>query len=506
MTSRRLASLLIVGAMVLAACSPSKTQISSEESERTDAPEAVADVYDQDIAWEQCGELECAVIQVPLDWSEPDGDTVDLAINRLAAGDQDARIGSLLINPGGPGASGLELTEYFGAIAGEQLLAHYDVIGFDPRGVGASTPVECGPADVIDEAFITDSVLLTQDDVDAGVALTAEFAERCRDDSGPIVEHVDTVSAARDMDIIRAAVGDDQLHYLGYSYGTQLGATYAQLYPEGVGRMVLDGAVDFLLPAAELSRGQATGFEQALTNYLTWCTSTADCALAGDVETARGQLQDLFDTALTDTFPTGTPWDLNGNLMIYGVVVTLYDEASWSFLNMALEEVVSQGTASIMYELANFYLDRDPISGEYLTNSTWVRSAIGCLDDTGETAGWGIDEMLDFRADMEDASPTFGWWFGTGTGCQGWPFVADEQVTSLEATADAAPILVIGTTQDPATPFAWSESLAEQMDSATLIAYDGEGHTAYGRSNQCIIDAVDGYLVEGIMPDSGLTC
>lgn len=509
----RLVAASAVAVLVLAACSPDKTQVSpSDEADPaptasgTAAPPATgaSDVYDQELQWSECGELECATIQVPLDWSEPDGDTIEVALNRHPARSADARLGSLLINPGGPGGSGLDLTEYFATTAGDDLLDAYDVVGFDPRGVGASTPVQCGTDEEIDAFYLPDTLIETQDDLDAANARAADFAANCRVESGAVIENVDTVSAARDMDVIRAAVGDDQLNFLGFSYGTQLGATYAELYPENVGRLVLDGAVDFLLPSIDQARGQAEGFENALTNFLRWCGERDTCPLDGGLDAQKSQLSAMMERALDEPYDSGTEWGVNGNLFVYGVVVTLYDEASWPFLEIALEEVAGTGEAAVMYELANFYLDRDTATGEYQTNSTWAFTAIGCLDEVPGDP-WTIDDVDEFRDAMVKASPTFGWWFASGAGCDEWPWTANEHVTSLEAAATAEQMLVIGTTNDPATPYWWSESLAERLD-ASLLTYDGEGHTAYGRSNQCIIDAVDGFLVDGRMPDSGTQC
>ncbi|MFW2512353.1 alpha/beta hydrolase [Demequina sp. SO4-13] len=506
----RLVAASAVAVLALAACTPDKTQVSPDDaaptSTGTPAPggTGASGIYEQQLEWSECGELECATIRVPLDWSDEDGDTIEVALNRHRALDADARLGSLLINPGGPGGSGLALTEPFVTTAGEALLDSYDVIGFDPRGVAASTPVQCGTDEQVDEYYIPDRLIETQDDLDEANEAAADFAALCRLESGAVVENVDTVSAARDMDVIRAAVGDEQLNFLGFSYGTQLGATYAELYPENVGRLVLDGAVDFLLPSVEQASGQAEGFENALTNFLRWCGERDSCPLAGGVDAMKSQLSSMMDRALDDPFPSGTEWGVNGNLFVYGVVVTLYDEASWPFLEQALAEVAASGDASIMYELANFYLDRDGTTGEYTTNSTWAFTAIGCLDDVPGDE-WTIEDVDDFRAEMREASPTFGWWFASGAGCDAWPWTADRHITSLESAATAEQMLVIGTTNDPATPYWWSESLAERLD-ATLLTYDGEGHTAYGRSNQCIIDQVDGFLVDGEMPDSGTQC
>ncbi|PKQ26958.1 MAG: alpha/beta hydrolase [Actinobacteria bacterium HGW-Actinobacteria-4] len=461
-------------------------------------------VYGQQVQWERCGALDCATILVPLDWSKPNGDTIEIAVNRHAAGNQGDRIGSLLINPGGPGGSGLDLTEYFVSSAGDRLLDSYDVIGFDPRGVGSSTPVKCGDGAELDAFYIADTVIETEADVEAARQAVADFAQRCLDISGPVVENVDTISAARDMDVIRAVVGDSELHYLGYSYGTQLGATYAQLYPHNVGRIVLDGAVDFLLPPEELSEGQAEGFEDALTEFLQWCVPQEMCLLGDDVEVARAKVAELIITARDQGFDTASDAEVNGNLMIYGVVVTLYDEASWPYLQLALNEIITLNQATIVYELANFYFDRNSVTGEYNGNSTEAFTAIGCLDDGGGESTT-LADVREFEASSIELSPTFGWWFASGLGCDGWPWTAREEITTLDAAATANTMLVVGTTNDPATPYKWSVSLAERLG-AGLLTYQGDGHTAYGRSNQCVIDAVDAYLVDGVLPDSGLRC
>ncbi len=244
-------------------------------------------VYGQSLQWSACGELECATIKVPLDWADPNGQTITLQLNRSKARKPDERLGSVVINPGGPGGSGLDLTGYFVGFAGDSLLDHYDVVGFDPRGVGKSTPINCGTTKELDAYFTAQDVAETAADVTMLDARNAAFAEHCRALSGPLIENVDTASAARDMDVIRDAVGDPKLNYLGFSYGTQLGATYAVLYPQNVGRFVLDGAVDFLLSEQDLSAGQARGFEASLDAYIADCLTQANCPLPARSRTSR---------------------------------------------------------------------------------------------------------------------------------------------------------------------------------------------------------------------------
>ncbi|WP_083980218.1 alpha/beta hydrolase [Demequina salsinemoris] len=521
MTSRPTRSIALAAVYVLAlsACTSGTSDATDEEGGSSGADASSAPVatsaevptgfesyYDQELSWEDCGDYECATVEVPLDWTDPSSDAIEIAINRAAATDQDSKVGSLLINPGGPGGSGLDFLDYFVSYAGDAVAESYDVIGFDPRGVGESTAVDCGDGQTLDDFYIPDYPSATQADLDEADQRVADFAAGCEEISGDLMANVDTVSAARDMDVIRAALGDDELNYLGSSYGTQLGATYAQLYPDTVGHMVLDGAVDFLLSDEEQGVGQAEGFEQALTSFIEYCQGTGTCPLSSDVETAREQIGDLATSALENPLPSGyDDYDVNGNLMVYGIVVTLYSEDSWDYLIQAIEEVYSQGTASIFYQLAGFYLDRDADSGEWTSNSSVAFTAIGCTDGSaGED--WTIDDQEELTAAMEEASPTFGWWFATGAGCSAWPWPAHQTIDELDYPDDANTILVVGTTGDPATPYEWAENLTDELGNAELLTYDGEGHTAYGRSNSCINDAVDAFLVDGTVPDSGTVC
>ena len=504
MRNRRVIPILAAASalLMLTACAPDRTQVTPSEMPTAAPTEAGFDAYAQTLEWSTCGSLQCADVRVPLDWTNPSGESITLKINKLPA--KGEAKGALLINPGGPGGSGLDFTEYFGVSAGEDLLKAYDVIGFDPRGVGSSTPIDCGDAQTVDAYVVTDFPLETEADVAAANQRNEDFAKGCQDRTGALIANVDTVSAARDMDVIRALVGDEKLNYLGFSYGTQLGATYAELYPDHVGQMALDGAVDFLLPSDDQAAGQAAGFENALTNFVTWCAKESTCHLDKNPDAAKKQIHDIAFNAIAHPV-SGNGIKVNGNLMTYGIVVTLYDEASWPYLEQGLNEVIDQNTATIMAQLADFYLDRDVETGEYLTNSTVAFTAISCLDDSDQTV-WDLSTVDAFRAKMEQASPTFGWWFAASTGCSQWPFEAHQTVDSLSKAASASPILVVGTTNDPATPYQWAKNLTDELGNATLLTYDGEGHTAYGRSNQCIIDAVDGWLVDGTMPRSGTVC
>lgn len=508
----RAAALAGVVGLILAGCVAPKQQTTLPEPEPgVDEPatpppagQSLAELYDQDVGWVPCGDDECTTVAVPLDWDDPEAGSIGIAVKRVVAtGSADERIGSLLINPGGPGGSGIDfLSSVVDYVVSDDVRAAYDIVGFDPRGVGQSSAVDCGDDALVDAYFTTDVPMEDQADVEAARADLAAFGQACLEATGPLLGEVDTVSAARDMDLLRAVLGDSELYYLGFSYGTFLGATYAGLYPENVGRLVLDGALDPSMSSDDLSIGQAIGFENALRAYVEYCQSTSDCPLTGSVDDGMAQVAEIASRAEADPIPAYGGATVNGTMAFYGIVVTLYDDASWRYLTMALSEVVSTGTATTLLELANFYLDRTP-DGQYTANVMVAFTAINCLDYPMEVRDY--DEMVAFAEEVAEGSPTFGRDFGMAIGCETWPFPATGVREPITAPG-AAPILVIGTTGDPATPYEWSVALAEQLESASLLTWEGEGHTAYGRGGQCVDEIVEAYLLDGEVPADGARC
>lgn len=502
------AASLAVAALALAACTaPPKVQTPADDASAAAAtatgeagPEGFEAFYGQTLDWTACDSgFECATATAPLSWQDPEAGSIDLALKRLPASGE--RQGSLLTNPGGPGGSGYDFVEGAAASIGDRVKQAYDVVGFDPRGVGRSTAVRC-----FDDARKDESLSKDFPQTDAGLAAMADeiraWGQACAENTGELLGHVDTQSAARDMDMLRAVLGDETLSYLGYSYGTQLGATYAGLFPEKVGRLVLDGAIDTTLTADETSAGQAVGFENALRAYVEDCQAGSGCPLTGSTDDGMQQVRRILDRALEKPYPTSSSRTVTQSLAFYGVAVTLYDEGSWPILTQALQEVVTQGTASTLLYLADFYNDRNA-DGTFSTNSSEAFRAVNCLDARGTD---DMDEMKRLAAEIEEEAPTMGSFFAYGgLSCTDWPYPVVEQEADLHAEG-AAPIVVIGTTNDPATPYVWAQGLAKTLDSAVLLTYEGEGHTAYGRSNACIGDAVDDYLVDGTVPQDGLTC
>ncbi|MBD5785363.1 alpha/beta fold hydrolase [Cellulosimicrobium terreum] len=464
------------------------------------APEGFEDYYAQTLVWEDCGSgFECTTARAPLSWDDPDSGDVELSLKRQpASGD---RLGSLLTNPGGPGASGVDFISSLAPMVGEPVQGAYDLVGFDPRGVGESSAVEC-----FDDARKDESISKDFDDDDAGrEARTEEYeawAQACDENTGDLLGEVDTQSAARDMDMLRSALGDETLNYLGYSYGTQLGATYAGLFPDRVGRLVLDGAIDTSLSSDAIAEGQAVGFENALRAYVADCQAGAECPLTGDVDTGMEQVRALLDRAKVNPLPTDSDRKVTQTLAFYGVALALYNDLNWPLLTQALTEAIQDGDGTTLLFLADYYNDRNP-DGSFSSNSSEAFRAVNCLDGRQDDDPAAMAEQAQRLA--TDA-PTMGSFFAYGgLTCAGWPYPAVEPEFDLHASG-AAPIVVIGTTNDPATPYVWAEGLADTLDSGVLVTWEGEGHTAYGRSNACVGDAVDAYLVDGTVPKDGLTC
>ena len=455
--------------------------------------------YDQQVEWSQCESNECADIWVPLDYDEPDGMAITVKAERQPAGDEANKVGSLLINPGGPGGSGIDYLDFINL--SPSVTDRYDVIGFDPRGVATSTPVECISDTELDQFVAADPTPDDNQEVQAFQDVWESYTDGCVENSGPLLEHVSTVEVARDMDVMRAVVGDDQLNYFGASYGTYVGSTYAGLFPENVGRMVLDGAVDPLSAPRANAINQAAGFDLALTAYLEDCVSQDDCPLGESVDAARQRLIELFDELDQQPLSTSSGRELTEGLAFYGVIVPLYDRANWSYLTTALQQALD-GSGDTLLTLADAYTQRQA-DGSYPDNSLEVQSAVNCLDHPEDESLAKIKANGD---DFTDKAPVFGqaamWW---PYACSNWPVEPTEDQPDFSAPG-AEPIVVVGTTRDPATPYQQSVNLARELESGVLLTREGDGHTAYSAGNQCINDAIDTYLVTGEPPPDGKEC
>ncbi len=467
----------------------------------TNVPEGLEEFYSQTPAWTACDSNECATLTVPLDYADPEGQTIDLQLERVPASNQAARVGSLVVNPGGPGAPGTSLVDDPSFAFGGPLLARMDVVAFDPRGTGASAPVDC-----ISDAELDDFLAQDPDPDDAAeekqfVEEQEDFFAGCVERSADLVGHVSTVEAARDMDVLRGALREDDLSYLGFSYGTTLGGVYAELFPENVGRFVLDGATDPTLDFRENSLSQARGFQTALDAYADNCVEEGECFLGDSREAALATISDLLDRIDADPLPTSSERVLAIGNAFYGVVTPLYSRDNWPYLDQGLAEALD-GTGDTLLLLADFYASRNA-SGGYDDNSLEAFLSISCLDDPAALDPADIPAEYDA---FEEASPTFGRVFAWGlAGCRGIEVEASEPTPTIRAEG-AAPIVVLGTTRDPATPYEEAVALASQLESGVLVTRDGDGHTAYNKGNACIDTAVEDYLIEGVVPEDGLEC
>ena len=510
------AALVVVG-VLLAGCSPSAPKHTARPTGNasggataaaTPVPTELARFYAQTVQWKACTDVaapsgetaQCGTVTVPLDWANPTGQTIELAVARLRAKGSDT-VGSILVNPGGPGASAIDFLETAGTVVSAEVRDEYDLVAFDPRGVQRSAPVRCYDGPQMDKLVSADFDLSTDAGVQAQEKAWADFGAACAQNTGPVLGHVDTISTAKDMDVVRSAVGDVTLDYLGYSYGTKLGATYAALFPKTVGRMVLDSALDPTLDADAVSAGQAAGFESALRAYVTDCLGGKGCPLTGGVDTAMKEIKGLLEHTHTTPLPTGTSRRLTAPLAFTGIAYPLYSQKAWPMLTQALTAAV-KGDGSGLLQLADAYYDRSS-DGTYTTNTTEAFTAIGCLDSRGTT---DLAAMRQQAAAIEQAAPTVGEFFAyTGTVCADWPVPQVKDLTDYSAKG-APPIVVVGTTNDPATPYVWAQKMASTLSSGVLLTHVGEGHGAYGLSNSCVQNAVDDYLLDGTPPKAGTRC
>jgi pimeloyl-ACP methyl ester carboxylesterase len=459
--------------------------------------------YTQEVRWESCeGSFSCATIEVPLDYSDPGRSTIDIAAIRSGATGE-AR-GTILVNPGGPGGSGVNIVKNsLDYVTSDRLREDYDILGFDPRGVNRSSAVTCYTDAEQDaarqESYPPDA---TGDELLAVLAADAkEYADLCAQRTGELLGFVDTASAARDMDILRAVVSDEKLNYLGFSYGTQLGATYAELFPERVGRLVLDGAIDPSLSNENITLGQAGGFERAVRAYVAACQQGPECPYPGTVDQGVRQIQDLFAAVEQEPMKAADGRLVPISTFVQGFILPLYDNGNWPTLTKAVGAALEGDPTSMLY-LSDLAAERRP-DGTYATNSTAAFLAVGCLDYPMTS---DPDQMRADEKELVAASPTFGRFLAYGgLSCAPWKYPPVLGPAPVRAEG-ADPIVVIGTTGDPATPYEWSTALAGQLESGVHVTWQGEGHTAYGRSNDCILDLVDSYFLDGTVPADGTRC
>ncbi len=466
-------------------------------------PADLEQFYGQVLDWQPCGgSFVCADATAPLDWANPGSGTVKLALIKKPTTSSN-KLGTLFVNPGGPGGSAYDFVQQSADYAAHpSLQAQYDLIGYDPRGTGHSDAVHC-LTDAERDAYLYDIIPGTrgsQQWIDAYTATSKDFAQKCAANTGPLLQFIDTASTTHDLDMLRAVVGDSKLNYLGYSYGTFLGAEYANNFPDKVGRMVLDGAEDPTSSGFDVSISQAVGFEQALKNYLSDCVSRSGCWYTGTADAALTEIQRLLAQVDASPIRASDGRELGSTNLLTAIFYPLYNKGNWPRLD-DLFTSVEAGQADYAFQLADAYNSRNP-DGSYADNLIESFNAISCADYPATTDPAVIAQQ---NAQIVAASPTVGpYWTYGDIPCAQWPYPST-RVPAAVTAAGSDPILVVGTTGDPATPYKWAEALASQLENGHLVTFQGDGHTAYN-SSSCVAATVDAYFLQGTVPSADPKC
>ncbi|MGW1725563.1 alpha/beta hydrolase [Streptomyces sp. NPDC002306] len=448
-------------------------------------------------------EWQCATMRTPLDWAHPKGATIGIELIRAkASGPKNKRIGSLVFNFGGPGGSGVSTLPAFATDYGA-LRTRYDLVSFDPRGVGRSAPVQCLDDQQLDHYFQQDAIPGDATEQAAFVRNTKQFNAACEKNSKKMLPHVRTTDAARDMDLLRHVLGDARLHYFGISYGTELGGVYAHLFPKNVGRAVFDGVVDPTQTSEEGALGQAKGFQLALDNFAEDCTSKVeDCPVGDTPEDVKDRIATLLGDLSKKPIPGILPRELTQTAATNGIAQALYSKDFWQYLTEGLEEAYD-GDGRILMLLSDSLNGRSA-NGEY-SNIVAANVSINCADDKPRyTEDHVLEKVPEFRA----ASPLFGDFLAWGMlSCTDWAVAGAADHPDVHAPG-AAPILVVGNTGDPATPYEGARKMVDALGKGVGVelTYKGQGHGAYDSKNKCVQSAVNGYLLDGKVPKDGTVC
>lgn len=503
--AKRFLSVVVAAVLTLGGCGfwPQSASPGSDPARQAPDP-ALQPFYSQVLDWRSCGgRNQCTELLVPLDYANPTGETLELAVLRSPSTGPRPQ-GSLVLNPGGPGGSGVDFAAAASSVASPELRSAFSIVGFDPRGVGRSDPLECLSDKQTDELMSADPSPDTAAEVSIIEETAASLASGCVRDDAALAAHVDSMAVSQDMDVLRAALDEPTLNYLGFSYGTLLGALYAEAFPSKVGRFVLDGGIDPSLTNTQVAAGQAVGFEVALNRFLADCVRRGDCPLGDSVGDARSNLEQLLADIDTEPLPTDDPArPLTQGLALTGIVFPLYQpKFGWPLLRVNLRRALLGDGAGLL-DSADQYARRNA-DGTYQDNGIDALNAVNCLDgtdrpDTAQTAA--------LASQWSTAAPIFGPLLAYGNlVCNYWPIAPAGNPARVTA-AGSPPILVVGTEYDPATPYAWSQALASQLSAGVLVSWRGaDGHTAYRNGSGCIDGIIDAFLIDGVVPQDGTEC
>jgi len=464
-------------------------------------PVTMEDYQSQELKWSSCyGDFQCATLLVPIDYKELGKGRFTIQVLRFSARNQSERIGSLVINPGGPGASGVNYAYNAEYVFGPEILDKYDIVGFDPRGVGLSSPIRCLTDKELDASYAANSNPTNAQELETLIREVRSYVEKCESRNANILSY-GTADAARDMDLLRSALNEAKLNYLGASYGTYLGTLYAKFFPDKVGRMVLDGAIDPRASSTEQNLIQAMGFDTAVRSFIEDCYKSFDCPLDSPQSKAIAQIISLYSEAAESPLPSSSQRAVTESLMVLGTASALYDSVSgWPKLREAIQEAQA-GVGTKFLALADEYTQRTR-DGKYVNNESDAAFVIDCLD-------WRQDRTTaQIEAEAKSFSskaPVFGPYLAyAGLSCQYFSdlSIKDDAITTI----DTSPVVIIGTTRDPATPYVWAKALQKTILNSRLISLDGDGHTGYGRGSTCVDSAVDLYFLRGKLPQKDLFC
>lgn len=468
---------------------------------------SLADYQRQKLDWSTCHDFfQCAYLKVPIDYTNLATGTFSIAVVKYPALKPQRRLGSIVVNPGGPGGSGVDYALGAEYIFDIDILDRYDIVGFDPRGVSRSAPIDCLNDQQTDDAYAVDTKPDSQAEIDTYIEQSKEYVATCLS-KNKYLTHYSTADAARDMDILRAALGERKLNYMGKSYGTYLGTLYAQFFPNNVGKFVLDGAIDPNIGITEQNITQAIGFDVALDAFIDDCYTQSDCTLPQPRSEAIKAIQSLFQAAATKPLQTNTNRLATESLLVLGTASALYDnESGWPNLRKALKEA-QQGKGDTFLHLADLYTGRDE-NGRYTNNEYDSGIVIDCLD-------WreprNTEEMVKDAQLFAERAPVFGPYLAySGLTCSEFPpapIDANTRATNtITSITTPTPVIIIGVTRDPATPYEWSVGLSKIFTNSILISLNADGHTGQGRGSTCVDDIVDEYLLSRTISDKDMIC